>query len=78
MAASRFLKGKPICEAEQTTDIPIILESPMIAFMRALSHFSEVKHDTGVPQTLVTFSGIGLLASLVLVLNGIDLGAILF
>jgi hypothetical protein len=43
-----------------------------------LSHFSEVKHDTGVPQTLVTFSGIGLLASLVLVLNGIDLGAILF
>ena len=45
---------------------------------RAFSQFFEVKHDADVLESLVTFAGAGLLASLLLVLNGIDLGAILY
>lgn len=49
----------------------------MIAFVRTFSHLFDVKHDANLLETLAIFSGLGLLASLLLVLNGIDLGAIL-
>ena len=46
---------------------------------RAFQQLFEVRYDDAhVPETLAVFSGVGLLASLFLVLNGIDLGAILF
>jgi hypothetical protein len=45
---------------------------------RAFSQLFEVKYDADVLEPLVMFSGVGLLASLLLVLDGIDLGAILY
>jgi len=45
---------------------------------RAFSQFFEVKYEADVLEPLVMFSGVGLLASLLLVLDGIDLGSILY
>ncbi|MGW1421023.1 hypothetical protein ACWAT4_13035 [Bradyrhizobium manausense] len=51
------------------------LEHAMIALVRRFSLPFEVKDDADALETLAIVSGAGLLASLLLLLNGVDLGA---